>query len=84
MGLATETAPAHGVSLLECVMRDGRRTGSAPQLCGLREACTAARLALPESVRRLNAPGAYPVTLSAGLAELAGKNGAEVARAGEP
>ncbi len=84
VGLATETAPSGGVPLLECVMRDGRRTGSAPRLCELRAACTSTRLTIPESVRRLSAPGPYPVTFSAALVELARKNRVEVARSGAP
>jgi nicotinate phosphoribosyltransferase len=77
VGLATEAA-------MECVMRDGRRTGSAPRLCELRAACTSTRLTIPESVRRLSAPGPYPVTFSAALVELARKNRVEVARSGAP
>lgn len=84
VGLEAEAAPRHGVPLLECVMRDGRPTGSLPSLRELRAACRDARLALPESVRRLSAPGPYPVTRSAALVALARATGRETARSEEP
>ena len=71
LGTDGDPDPEEGTPLLECVMREGRRTRTAPSLAGLREQAGAAVGRLPMSVRRLRDPTVYPVHVSDGLRRLA-------------
>jgi len=57
-------------ALLQPVLREGRRVAPAPTLAAIRERALAEVASLPEAVRRIDAAGAYPVTLELRLAEL--------------
>jgi nicotinate phosphoribosyltransferase len=67
--LAEEPAPAGASPLLEPVMSNGKATrpGSLEEA---RERARSDRLSLPEGVRKLIAPNAYPVRISAALQDL--------------
>jgi len=67
LGLESEDLPAEAETLLEPVMRNGRLIGPHPALDALREYCARQVAALPEGVRRLREPEAYPVAPSDGL-----------------
>jgi nicotinate phosphoribosyltransferase len=61
LALHREPAPPDAEPLLEPVMRDGRLLRPHPTLAALRERCAAGLAALPEEVRGLRDPAAYPV-----------------------
>jgi nicotinate phosphoribosyltransferase len=61
-----------GTPLLERVLAAGRRTRPSPSLERVREHATTEIAKLPETVRALKTPGAYPVSRSRSLEELAG------------
>ncbi len=71
LGAEGDPGPEDGTALLECVMREGRRTRTAPSLAELRERAGAAVGRLPVGVRRLRDPAVYPVHVSDGLRRLA-------------
>jgi nicotinate phosphoribosyltransferase len=69
--LRDEAAPPGAVEiLLRTVMERGRLLASHPSLTTIREYCAAQVAALPEDVRRLRDPAAYPVTYSQRLVAL--------------
>lgn len=55
---------AEGQALLETVMRNGQRAGPAEDMDAIRARAAASLRALPDSVKRLSEPSAYPVELS--------------------
>ncbi|WP_371583038.1 nicotinate phosphoribosyltransferase [Streptomyces sp. NBC_01314] len=70
IGLADERPPEDGRSLLETVMRDGRRTGKPPTLRESRERFAADLAVLPPVARRIRAPVAPRATTSEQLSAL--------------
>lgn len=68
--LAQRDAETEGEPLLECVMRDGKRTGPPVTLDESRDRCAAERERLPERLRQVRETGRYPVELSPGLETL--------------
>jgi len=68
LALKDETLP--GEALLAPVLRAGELAAPLPSLGAIRERARAQREALPEAVRRREAPEAYPVSISEGLARL--------------
>ena len=56
-----------GEPLLYPVMRAGRRVAPAPTLAEIRQRAARELAALPPSLRRLDAEGAYPVEIGQGL-----------------
>jgi nicotinate phosphoribosyltransferase len=80
IGLADEAPPAGATPLLECVMREGRRVTSAPSVAELQRQSRARIAQLPAGIRRLDAAGAYPVSLSAALEEAGRDVAARAAR----
>lgn len=64
LALSDEPPPAGGEPLLRPVMADGALVAPHPPLVAVREHCRAQVEALPEDVRRLRAPGPYPVQRS--------------------
>lgn len=68
--LRDEAAPPGTEPLLETVMASGVATKPLPTLVAIRDRCSAQLRALPESVRRLRNPGAYPVAYSDRLLDL--------------
>jgi nicotinate phosphoribosyltransferase len=56
--------------LLETVMASGVAVKPLPALTAIRDRCAAQLRALPESVRRLRDPAAYPVAYSDRLLDL--------------
>ena len=61
---------ADGEPLLECVMRDGRRTAPQVPLEETRNLCMKDRERLPERFRRIRQPADYPVQLTPELERL--------------
>jgi nicotinate phosphoribosyltransferase len=57
-------------ALLECMMREGRRTTATAPLLQARERARESLARLPESCRRLQDPAAYPVQISPALERL--------------
>ena len=82
LGLATEADPPDGLPLLSRVMRGGRRTALPRPISVLRDACSAARVALPGAVRGLAPAEPYPVEMSAGLSDLTARTGNRAAGTG--
>ncbi len=70
LALARET-PLAGTPLLERVYAGGKRLRAAPSLDAVRTYCTAQLAKLPEPVRALKTPAAYPVSRSEALEGLA-------------
>lgn len=68
--LARREESEEGEPLLQCVMREGRRTGPAVPLEESRERCAEERRRLPAKYRQIRETAEYPVELSAGLATL--------------
>jgi nicotinate phosphoribosyltransferase len=68
--ISLENDPQGGVPLLAPAMRGGRRLRS-PSLAEARHRAAADLARLPEAVRRLDAPGAYPVEIAPALHALA-------------
>ncbi|MGI8527587.1 MAG: nicotinate phosphoribosyltransferase [Pseudolabrys sp.] len=60
-----------GESLIEQVMKDGRRTSSAPTLDAVRARAKAELERLPENLRSMEPNASYPVKISAALETLA-------------
>lgn len=73
LGLADEPTPPGARPLLECVMREGRRTRPAPALEQVRARCADELARLPEPVQDLIEPGPYPVERTAALEGLAAR-----------
>ncbi len=71
IGREGEPPPEHMEPLLEPVMVRGKINVELPSLDEIRERATIERRRLPEGVRRIESPDTYPVSLSAGLTELA-------------
>ena len=72
IALARSPAAANGAeSLLDCVMRDGRRLRAAPPLDEIRVRAKRDLERLPEPLRRLAPDATYPVEIGADLVELA-------------
>ncbi len=69
MALAEEDAPG-ATPLLQAVIRGGKRIASQPELDRVREAAQQGLAAIPDTVRRLKDPGAYPVRHSEKLCAL--------------
>ena len=67
LALAGEPPPAGSEPLLRPVMHGGAVTGPHPELAAIRAYCTGRLAALPDEVRRLDEPGAYPVQPSPAL-----------------
>jgi len=67
LALAEEPISGGGRGLLEPVMRGGELVRGHPPLDELREHCAAGLRALPDGLRQLRDPPAYPVTPSAAL-----------------
>lgn len=79
VGVADEAGPAGGEPLLTRVMRNGRREDERRPLAALREASREAMSRLPEGVRSLETPSAYPVEISEALQALAERVSSEAA-----
>ena len=72
IALARSPAAANGAeSLLDCVMRDGRRLRAAPPLDEIRVRAKRDLERLPEPLRRLAPDATYPVEIGADLVDLA-------------
>ena len=71
VGLAEEAGPTGAQPLLTCVVRDGTRVLASRPIDEIRQTCLDAVARLPERVRRLRDPVAYPVVLSPDLERLA-------------
>jgi nicotinate phosphoribosyltransferase len=65
-----DEAVAGAEPLLECVMRDGRRTSPPPPLEEARERARTSLACLPEEFRRIREPASYRVDTSKPLAQL--------------
>lgn len=70
IAIADEPGPFNGMPLLECVMKNGRRTQPSPRLLDLRTRSREEVQRLPASVRRLRDAARYPVEMSTTLEEL--------------
>ncbi|MGA7231316.1 MAG: nicotinate phosphoribosyltransferase, partial [Xanthobacteraceae bacterium] len=69
---ASSSAAANGAeSLLDCVMRDGRRLRASPSLDDIRARAKRDLERLPEPLQRLEPEANYPVEIGADLVELA-------------
>jgi nicotinate phosphoribosyltransferase len=83
LALHDEPPPAgEAEPLLRVVIRDGRLVEPPPGLPAARERCAAQVAALPEAVRRIKDPGAYPVRYSDRLVALQRAIKQEVNRTG--
>ena len=80
VGIMDEAGPAGGRPLLDCVMRNGRRTRQPEPIGSLRDRSLEAIGHLPVSVRRLAEPSPYPVVFSDALEALATQVAGNVAR----
>lgn len=69
--IGLESDPLPGQPLLAPVMRGGRRCCPSPPLVDVREYAAAQLARLPESLRMLTRPAAYPVRVAASLEALA-------------
>ncbi len=69
LGTADESVEA-AAPLLEVVMREGRRVGSAPDLETIRTRCRRQIAALPEGCKDIRKPARYPVQVSEKLSAL--------------
>jgi nicotinate phosphoribosyltransferase len=69
--LTLESDPAGGEVLILPAMRRGRRLAAAEDLVAIRERLADQLTCLPRGVKRLEAPGSYPVQVSAALVNLA-------------
>ena len=69
-----------GETLIEQVMRGGKRTVPAPTLTQIRERAAAELARLPEPMKRLEAGAAYEVTIADALKALAAKADAKTHR----
>ncbi len=70
--------------LLECVLRQGKRTQPSPPLERVKERAQDSLAHLPESYRRLREPAAYPVQISQPLAQLLEEVRQKTLAAGNP
>ena len=70
LATANEPSPPCGEALLMCVMRNGRRLVKSPTLREIQVRCLKLVKTLPSSVRRLESPEKYSVTISPTLRAL--------------
>jgi nicotinate phosphoribosyltransferase len=81
LALHDEPAPPAGADpLLQPVIHDGRLVKAHAALAAMRERCAAQVAALPEALRNIKEPGAYPVHYSERLVALQHAIRAQVAR----
>ena len=69
--LSLENDAQTGETLIEPVMRAGKRVGSSPTLAQIRERAARELARLPEPLRKLEADFNYPVQISKALSALA-------------
>ncbi len=76
--LSIETDKQAGETLIQQIMRDGKRVAPAPTLAQIRERAAAELARLPEPLQRLDAGFDYPVTISDATKALAAEADAKL------